>query len=230
MLSNFGIFFRPRLTRASLKINKYAKKKSNSMLNTTCPPLDKTSKSIIVIFSFFLIISIFFEGSLNGILVDAVKEVPNPKSKMLPDVQVHNSQNATNLGSPFMKLYLKSLKHKDVLTGGMRSTLISVAGNGTADNVDFKLNRSLLLAVPMSNHFADVEGRGRMIVDGQKGYSYLTFRERIYNNTVTNQSSSGVMFFTNSNGSLTFLDNSVAIFRQTNYINGMSLITAWRWN
>jgi hypothetical protein len=230
MLSNFEIFFRPRLTRASLKINKYDKKKSNSMLNTDCPPLDKTSKSIIVIFSVFLIISIFFEGSLNGILVDAVKEVPNPKSKIPSDMGISVNGNDTKLEDPFIKLSLKAIKYKNGLINGLRATLISIAGNGTADNVDFKLNRSVIISVPQPNQFSDVEGHGKMIAGAKRGFSDLTFRERIYNRTAINQTSGGVMFFTNSSGSLAFLDNSVAVFKQTDTTNNASLLSAWKWS
>ena len=80
------------------------------------------------------------------------------------------------------------------------------------------------------NQLADVNGRGKMIADGQKGYSDVTFRERVYNNTVTNQSSGGIMFFTKSNGSLAFLDNSMAVFKQTDTNNHTSLVSAWRWS
>jgi hypothetical protein len=200
------------------------------MLNTQRPPFTKISKSITAIFSIFLIILIFFESSLNGILVDAVREVPDPKLKIPSDKGISVNSNDTKLQDPFMKLSLKAIKYKNGLINGVRATLISVDGNGTADNVDFKLNRSVIISVPQLDQFSDVEGHGKMIAGAKKGFSDLTFRARIYNRTTFNQTSGGVMFFTNSSGSLAFLDTSVAIFKQTDTANNSSLLSAWKWS
>jgi hypothetical protein len=200
------------------------------MLNTQRPSFNKISKSIIAIFSIFLIILIFFESSLNGILVDTVRAVPDPKLKIPSDKGVSINSNDTKLQDPFMKLSLKAIKYKNGLINGVRATLISVDGNGTADNVDFKLNRSVIISVPQLDQFSDVEGHGKMIAGAKKGFSDLIFRARIYNRTAFNQTSGGVMFFTNSSGSLAFLDTSVAIFKQTDTANNSSLLSAWKWS
>ena len=189
----------------------------------------KPKKLIIVVLSVSFLISIFFEGSINGIFVDGIKENTAAKSKNVY-AEIVKSDTSVKLGSPFITLYLKVLEHKIVLIKGVRAVLISIAGNGTANDVEFKLNRSILLSVAKPNQLADVNGRGKMIADGQKGYSDVTFRERVYNNTVTNQSSGGIMFFTKSNGSLAFLDNSMAVFKQTDTNNHTSLVSAWRWS
>ena len=199
------------------------------MSNTTPIANIPVEKSIIALLSLFLLISIFFEGSINGTLVDRISDITLTKSK-LAYAATDKSDISTKLGSPFMTLYLKPLEYKVVITKGVRTVLVSIAGNGTADQVDFKLNRSVIVSVPTGNHFADANGRGKMVADGQEGYSDFTFRARIYNNTTTNQSSAGMLFFRNSNGSLAFLDNSVAVFKQTDYNNRTGLISAWRWN
>ena len=189
----------------------------------------KPKKLITVVLSVSFLISIFFEGSINGIFVDGIKDNTAAKSKNVY-AEIVKSDTSVKLGSPFITLYLKVLEHKIVLIKGVRAVLISIAGNGTANDVEFKLNRSILLSVAKPNQLADVNGRGKMIADGQKGYSDVTFRERVYNNTVTNQSSGGIMFFTKSNGSLAFLDNSMAVFKQTDTNNHTSLVSAWRWS
>jgi hypothetical protein len=214
----------------ALKINKYAKKKSNFMSNNRHARLIQRRTVCIVIFSVFLINSIFFEGMLNGIFVYGLKEIPHPKLKMPLDVEIPKSDNSSISQSPFLKLHMGALGHKDLFIRGKPAILITLVGNGTVQNVDFKLSRSIILSVPKSNHFAEVEGRGKMVAAGQTGYSEMTTRERIYNSTVTNQSSGGIMFFTNSNGSLTFLDNSMAVFKQTEYGDNTTLISAWRWS
>ena len=189
----------------------------------------KPKKLIIVVLSVSFLISIFFEGSINGIFVGGIKENTAAKSKNVY-AEIVKSDTSVKLGSSFITLYLKVLEHKIVLIKGVRAVLISIAGNGTANDVEFKLNRSILLSVAKPNQLADVNGRGKMIADGQKGFSDVTFRERVYNNTVTNQSSGGIMFFTKSNGSLAFLDNSMAVFKQTDTNNRTSLVSAWRWS
>jgi hypothetical protein len=211
------------------KINIYDKKFLKLVSKINQSGTIKPKKLIIVVLSVSFLISIFFEGSINGIFVDGIKENTAAKSKNVY-AEIVKSDTSVKLGSPFITLYLKVLEHKIVLIKGVRAVLISIAGNGTANDVEFKLNRSILLSVAKPNQLADVNGRGKMIADGQKGYSDVTFRERVYNNTVTNQSSGGIMFFTKSNGSLAFLDNSMAVFKQTDTNNHTSLVSAWRWS
>ena len=211
------------------KINIYDKKFLKLVSKINQSGTIKPKKLIIVVLSVSFLISIFFEGSINGIFVDGIKENTAAKSKNVY-AEIVKSDTSVKLGSPFITLYLKVLEHKIVLIKGVRAVLISIAGNGTANDVEFKLNRSILLSVAKPNQLADINGRGKMIADGQKGYSDVTFRERVYNNTVTNQSSGGIMFFTKSNGSLAFLDNSMAVFKQTETNNHTSLVSAWRWS
>ena len=145
--------------------------------------------------------------------------------------EIVKSDTSVKLGSPFITLYLKVLEHKIVLIKGVRAVLISIAGNGTANDVEFKLNRSILLSVAKPNQLADVNGRGKMIADGQKGYSDVTFRERVYNNTVTNQKLGWYnVFHKVKRKHLAFLDNSMAVFKQTDTNNHTSLVSAWRWS
>ena len=211
------------------KINIYDKKFLKLVSKINQSGTIKPKKLIIVVLSVSFLISIFFEGSTNGIFVDGIKENTVAKSKNVY-AEIVKSDTSKKLGSPFITLYLKVLEHKIVLIKGVRAVLISIAGNGTANDVEFKLNRSILLSVAKPNQLADINGRGKMVADGQKGYSDVTFRERVYNNTVTNQSSGGIMFFTKSNGSLAFLDNSMAVFKQTETNNHTSLVSAWRWS
>jgi len=187
-------------------------------------------KPIAPLLLILFVCSVFFITLINLTFVDAIKGNPNGKSKLLSNVEFAKSNTSKELGSPFMILYLKLMKHKVESIEGVPTVLLSIAGNGTADHVDYILNRTIFLSVPKGGQYADINGYGKMIANGDKGSSDFKLRERIYNDTISNESSVGAIFFTNSKGTLQFLGNSSAVFQVIDYKNDTTVLKAWKWS
>ena len=169
---------------------------------------------------------------------EALKLTPPSSSN---DAQITTTKNSIVLGNPSYIEYIKSIRQQPlVLNTGLHAVGVIFIGKGTVKGTSFVQTEGKALIIPLSQGIADIVGGGLIrAANGEGGNATYSFREIGHYNPSTqtaqgtaNQIMNGTgaaIFNANATGSLSFLSNTVVMFKDEGNPSGVSTIKGWEW-
>lgn len=103
---------------------------------------------------------------------------------------------------------------------GIPTFMITFSANGTVKGIEFTINNGTGFGVPLSTNTLKFNGHGTMTSIENKGKSDFAFQEISKMDKEGNGKGVGPMLFESSTGNLSFLNDTVGMFKETEFKNG----------
>jgi hypothetical protein len=148
--------------------------------------------------------------------------------------------NTTTLGKPFLIEQVKPTGEKEVMLNGTQAIMITFAGKGTINDMNFTQPEGKGLVIPISKEISKFQGEGIIVLDKPAGGAGTTITTtgsisfKVYevdhaNPNGTMNGSGAVFFGSNGTGILKPFNNAVGIFKDVEGKDETSLIKVWNW-
>jgi hypothetical protein len=134
--------------------------------------------------------------------------------------QSNTNDGVIDLSQPLYSEHYKLTSHKDVVINGTKVTEATFSGNGTTNGIHITSNGHGLI-FPRSGGVAYIKGKDDFVTAPPSGKATYTF-QAIGNYGIA-------LFNANATGSLSFLSNTVAVYKVDKNTNGTNTFTMWKW-
>lgn len=176
--------------------------------------------------------------TIQTILEKEAAKIIQPSSSN--DIQTTTTKNTIALENPFYIEYIKAIRQQPLLYRGLHAIGVIFIGKGTVNGTTFIQPVGQAIIIPLSKGIADIGGGGLIKANnGKVGNATFSFREIGRYNPSTqpsqvagNQSMQGTgaaIFNANATGNLSFLSNTVVMFKAEGNPSGGSIIKGWEW-
>lgn len=161
----------------------------------------------------------------NNIVLGQTNNSTNQDSSsfLAKAVTINNNNTIISLSQPLYIEYFKIIGQKEVIVNKTKVTEEIFSGNGTTNGISVtSTGRSLI--IPRAVDLVYVKGSAELIAavdDRQTGKATYTY-EAIGNYGIA-------LFDANATGNLSFLSNTVGIYKVDMNKNGINIFTMWKW-
>ena len=133
----------------------------------------------------------------------------------------NNNDGIINLNQPLYSEHYKLISHKDIVINGTKAIDAIFSGNGTTNGIHVTSNGYGFI-VPRSGGVVYVKGKADFVtVPPSSGEATYAF-QAIGNYGIA-------LFNANATGSLSFLSNTIAVYKVDRNTNGTNTFTMWKW-
>lgn len=139
-----------------------------------------------------------------------------------PDLlaQMNNNNGIIDMNQPLYSEHYKLIGKKEVTINGTKVTQETVSGNGSARGINVTSTGHASI-FPRPGDVVYIKGKDDFTATPSSGKATYTF-EAIGNYGVA-------LFKPNATGSLSFLSNTVAVYKVDKNSNGTNTFTMWKW-
>jgi len=148
----------------------------------------------------------------------------------ISDNEITTTSNTVTVGNPFFIVHPKEFGQKNITVNGIPYFNFSFSGNGTVKGIGFIVSNGTGFGSQLSTNILKLNGHGTIISSENKGKSELAFQEISKTDMKGNGKGTGPILFQNSTGNLSFLNDKVAMFKETELKNGTDIVNAWEWD
>lgn len=146
----------------------------------------------------------------------------------LPDLlaQSDNNKGIIDLNQPLYREHFKLISQKEVTINGTKVTQAMFSGKGTAKGISItSMGKGLIF--PKTGGVVYVKGKADFIATRSPSNEKQTGKANYTFQAIGNY---GIAFFNaNATGSLSFLSNTVAVYKVDMNKNGTNTFTMWKW-
>jgi hypothetical protein len=168
----------------------------------------------------------FYDTAMLAIIISVVSLFVSGLYQ-LPDLlaQSDNNKGIIDLNQPLYREHFKLMSQKEVTINGTKVTQAMFSGNGTAKGISItSMGKGLIF--PRPDGVVYTKGKADFIAtrsssSNDNGKATYTF-QAIGNYGIA-------LFNANATGSLSFLSNTVAVYKVDMNKNGTNTFTIWKW-
>jgi hypothetical protein len=135
--------------------------------------------------------------------------------------QSGDNNGIINLNQPLYSEHFKLTSQKDVIINGTKATEATFSGNGTTNGIHITSNGHGFI-IPRAGGVVYIKGKADFVT-AQPSSGKATYAFQAIGNY-------GIALFNpNATGNLSFLSNTVALYKVDMNSNGTNMFTMWKW-